>query len=349
MDHYNRKTLRLDKVQTVVLDEADRMLDMGFFDDVTKIIERAKNRKNLGLFSATISQEVMTVSWMYQRDEVEITVPADTDNRPTSPSTPSPARRLKKVDMAIRLIRTLGLERTIIFCNTKVMCQRLSDDLRRFGLQADCIHGDIAQQKREKRCAHSRKESSPSSSRPTLPRAALTSTMSTASSTTTCPRRTNITSTASAEPAAPRKGIAVSILGTFPEQAKLSEIAKYSHYQIQPVKFLEDGTLVEEQPKEKKAPAAPEVPPVRQTERACSFSAVRWETPWRARLVLRRRGSYRDVRARRNRRRRPPTRCDCQRRAQAWVLGIRGRGTLSCSLAGNGNWTDICLRRKKRA
>ena len=48
------------------------------------------------------------------------------------------------------------------------------------------------------------------------------------------------------------KGIAVSILGTFPEQAKLSEIAKYSHYQIQPVKFLEDGTLVEEQPREKK-------------------------------------------------------------------------------------------------
>ena len=82
MDHYKRKTLRLDRVQTVVLDEADRMLDMGFFDDVTHIIEKIKNRRNLGLFSATISQEVMTVSWMYQRDEVEITVPADTDNRP---------------------------------------------------------------------------------------------------------------------------------------------------------------------------------------------------------------------------------------------------------------------------
>ena len=75
MDHYNRHVLRLDKVQTVILDEADRMLDMGFFNEVTKIIEKTKNRKNLGLFSATISQEVMTVSWMYQRDEVEITVP----------------------------------------------------------------------------------------------------------------------------------------------------------------------------------------------------------------------------------------------------------------------------------
>ena len=77
MDHYNRKTIRLDKIQTVVLDEADRMLDMGFFKDVTRIIEKVKNRKNLGLFSATISQEVMTVSWMYQRDEVEITVEPD--------------------------------------------------------------------------------------------------------------------------------------------------------------------------------------------------------------------------------------------------------------------------------
>ena len=56
MDHYNRKNIRLDKIRTVILDEADRMLDLGFFKDVTRIIERVKNRKNLGLFSATISQ-----------------------------------------------------------------------------------------------------------------------------------------------------------------------------------------------------------------------------------------------------------------------------------------------------
>ena len=73
-DHMKRRTVRVDTAKTVVLDEADRMLDMGFFKDVTRIIEKVKNRKNLGLFSATISQEVMTVSWMYQRDEVEITV-----------------------------------------------------------------------------------------------------------------------------------------------------------------------------------------------------------------------------------------------------------------------------------
>ena len=133
MDHYKRHTLSFDKVQTVVLDEADRMLDMGFFDDVTKIIEKVKNRRNLGLFSATISQEVMTVSWMYQRDEVEITVPADTDNRPDITQYSITCPPLEKIEMTSRLIRTLRLERTIVFCNTKVMCQRLSDDLKRSG------------------------------------------------------------------------------------------------------------------------------------------------------------------------------------------------------------------------
>ena len=232
MDHYNRKTLRLDKVQTVVLDEADRMLDMGFFDDVTKIIERVKNRKNLGLFSATISQEVMTVSWMYQRDDVEITVPADVENRPDITQYSITCPPLEKVDMAIRLIRTLALERTIIFCNTKVMCQRLSDDLKRFGIQEGklpvLIATDVASRGidvDDVDCVIN--YDVPEENEYYIHRIGRTG-------------------------RAKKKGIAVSILGTFPEQAKLAEIAKYSHYQIQPVQFLEDGTLVEEAPKQKK-------------------------------------------------------------------------------------------------
>ena len=149
-DHMKRRTVVLKDVSTVVLDEADRMLDMGFIHDVTRILDKIPNRKNLGMFSATISQEVMTVSWMYQRDEVEITVPADTDNRPDITQYSITCPPLEKIDMVSRLIRTLRLERTIVFCNTKVMCQRLRDDLVRMGLDADCIHGDIPQQKREK-------------------------------------------------------------------------------------------------------------------------------------------------------------------------------------------------------
>ena len=81
-DHLKRRTVRLDKVQTVVLDEADRMLDMGFIRDVTRLLDQMKNRKNLGLFSATISREVMDIAWVYQRDAEEITVRADEENKP---------------------------------------------------------------------------------------------------------------------------------------------------------------------------------------------------------------------------------------------------------------------------
>ena len=246
MDHYNRKTLRLDKVQTIVLDEADRMLDMGFFDDVTKIIEKVKNRKNLGLFSATISQEVMTVSWMYQRDEVEITVPADLENRPDITQYSITCPPLEKIDTTLKLLRTMGFERTIIFCNTKVMCQRLCDDLRRFGVDADCLHGDIRQLTREKTMRTFKSGN--------LPVLIATDVASRGIDVDDVDCVINYDVPEENEyyihrigrtGRAKKKGVAISVLGTFPEQAKLEEIAKYSHYQIQPVKFLDDGTLVE--------------------------------------------------------------------------------------------------------
>ena len=246
MDHYNRKTLRLDKVQTIVLDEADRMLDMGFFDDVTKIIEKVKNRKNLGLFSATISQEVMTVSWMYQRDEVEITVPADLENRPDITQYSITCPPLEKIDTTLKLLRTMGFARTIIFCNTKVMCQRLCDDLRRFGVDADCLHGDIRQLTREKTMRTFKSGN--------LPVLIATDVASRGIDVDDVDCVINYDVPEENEyyihrigrtGRAKKKGVAISVLGTFPEQAKLEEIAKYSHYQIQPVKFLDDGTLVE--------------------------------------------------------------------------------------------------------
>ena len=150
MDHYNRKNIRFDKIKTVILDEADRMLDMGFFDDVTAILNRIKNRKNLGLFSATISQEVMTVSWMYQRNEVEITVEAKEESKPDIDQYSITVPRLEKTTAMLRILEAGVFERVIVFCNTKVMCQRLTDDLRRAGIHADCLHGDIKQSVRER-------------------------------------------------------------------------------------------------------------------------------------------------------------------------------------------------------
>ena len=250
MDHYNRKTIRLDKIQTVVLDEADRMLDMGFFKDVTRIIEKVKNRKNLGLFSATISQEVMTVSWMYQRDEVEITVEPKQKDRPDIDQYSLTVTPLEKAETTLRLIRTQGYERVIIFCNTKHMCQRLCDDFTRAGLDCDCIHGDVRQSLREKTMQRYRDGK--------LQVLIATDVASRGIDVDDVDCVINFDVPEENEyyvhrigrtGRAKRKGVAWSVIGNFPEKAKLDEIAKFSNYTITPMILNEDGTVSVEETK----------------------------------------------------------------------------------------------------
>ena len=150
MDHMKRRTVRLDQVQTVVLDEADRMLDMGFIHDVTRILDQIKSRKNLGMFSATISREVMDISWVYQRDPVEIVVRADEQNKPDIQQYRIAVDRGEKVDITVKLLEAGSYERAIAFCNTKNMTDRLSGLLKMRGFSAEAIHGDIQQSVREK-------------------------------------------------------------------------------------------------------------------------------------------------------------------------------------------------------
>jgi ATP-dependent RNA helicase DeaD len=223
------------------------MLDMGFFKDVTRIIEKVKNRKNLGLFSATISQEVMTVSWMYQRDEVEITVEPKQEDRPDIDQYSLTVTPLEKAETTLRLIKTQKFERVMIFCNTKHMCQRLCDDFQRAGLDADCIHGDIRQSQREKTMQRYRDGK-----------------LSILIATDVASRGIDVDDVdcvinydvpdeneyyvhrIGRTGRAKRKGSAYSIIGNFPEKAKLDEIAKYSNYTIKPMIFGADGSLVEE-------------------------------------------------------------------------------------------------------
>ena len=255
MDHYNRKTIRLDQIHTVVLDEADRMLDMGFFKDVTKIIEKVKNRKNLGLFSATISQEVMTVSWMYQRDEVEITVEPKQEDRPDIDQYSLTCTPLEKAETVIRLIRSQGYERMMIFCNTKHMCQRLSDDFQRAKLDADCIHGDIRQSQREKTMQKFRDG-----------KLAILIATDVASrgidvDDVDCVINYDIPDEneyyvhrIGRTGRAKRKGVAWSMISNFPEKAKLDEICKFCQFTVAPMTLSAEGVLAQE---EVKAPTPP--------------------------------------------------------------------------------------------
>ena len=157
VDHFYRGTMRFGEVKALVLDEVDRMLDMGFIHDVTRILDKIPSRRNLGMFSATISREVMDISWVYQRDPEEITVRADEQNKPDILQYAVTVEQTDKVAAMARIIRQEKLERVMVFCNTKGMVERLTKYLEMEGLDAACIHGDIPQKKREQVMARFRR------------------------------------------------------------------------------------------------------------------------------------------------------------------------------------------------
>lgn len=150
LDHLKRKTVKLHALKTVVLDEADEMLDMGFIKDVTNILDRCPKKKQVVMFSATISREVMDISWLYQRDVAEITVLPKEKSEPKIAQYSLHAEGEEKVWMLAHLLQQADWRRVMIFCNTKYMTDRLTKRLRAREIQADCLHGDIKQTVRNK-------------------------------------------------------------------------------------------------------------------------------------------------------------------------------------------------------
>ena len=148
LDHMQRGNISLRAVHTMVLDEADEMLNMGFVKDVTKIIEATPTDRQLVLFSATTNQDVLTIAWKYQHDPVEITVEATRKDRPQITQYVIATEQDKKQDHLLYLLDADVYHRVMIFCNTKFMTDKLTRQLQREGYQAECLHGDIPQAKR---------------------------------------------------------------------------------------------------------------------------------------------------------------------------------------------------------
>jgi ATP-dependent RNA helicase DeaD len=246
MDHMKRRTVRLDRVETVVLDEADRMLDMGFVRDVTHILDKMPQRKNLGMFSATISREVMDISWVYQRDPVEITVRADEQNKPDIKQyrIQLPGRG-EKLDAMERILIAEGYDRAIVFCNTKNMTDRLAGLLQMRGFSAQCIHGDIQQRVREKTLQSFRDGKLKLLIATDVAARGLDIDDVDAVFNYDVPDETEyyihrIGRTGRAK----RHGVAYSLVSTVTEGVRLDEIAKITHSDIEALKFDEDGCLV---------------------------------------------------------------------------------------------------------
>ena len=148
LDHMQRGNIRLDAVHTMVLDEADEMLNMGFVKDVTKIIEATPSDRQLVLFSATTNQDVLTIAWKYQHDPVEITIEATKADRPQITQYVIATEQDQKTDHLLYLLDADVYQRIMIFCNTKFMTDKLTSRLVKEGYNAQCLHGDIPQSKR---------------------------------------------------------------------------------------------------------------------------------------------------------------------------------------------------------
>lgn len=148
LDHMNRGNVHLNAGHTMVLDEADEMLNMGFVKDVTRIIEATPDERQMVLFSATTNQDVLTIAWKYQHDPIEVTVEATKQDRPQIAQYVISTEQNKKIDHLLYLLDADVYQRVMIFCNTKFMTDRLTERLKKEGYQAECIHGDVKQSQR---------------------------------------------------------------------------------------------------------------------------------------------------------------------------------------------------------
>lgn len=148
LDHMNRGNVHLNAVHTMVLDEADELLNMGFVKDVTRIIEATPDERQMVLFSATTNQDVLTIAWKYQHDPIEVTVEATKQDRPQIAQYVISTEQNKKIDHLLYLLDADVYQRVMIFCNTKFMTDRLTERLKKEGYQAECIHGDVKQSQR---------------------------------------------------------------------------------------------------------------------------------------------------------------------------------------------------------
>jgi ATP-dependent RNA helicase DeaD len=149
LDHIGRGTLRLDEVDYLILDEADRMLDMGFLPDVERILRRTPRERQTALFSATVPTVIRILSRRYMHDPVTVHVqPQQVTVEEVEQFFYEVADR-DKVDGLISLIEQDPPERAMIFRQTKIGVDRLEATLKRRGLAVSAIHGDMSQKVRE--------------------------------------------------------------------------------------------------------------------------------------------------------------------------------------------------------
>lgn len=151
MDHLRRKTIRCEEVNTVVLDEADEMLNMGFREDIETILEYIPEEgRQTVLFSATMPKPILEITKKYQKNAKTIKVTKKELTVPSIDQYYYDVRRNDKVDVLTRLLDYYNPKLSLVFCNTKRMVDELASELQGRGYAAEGIHGDMKQQQRDR-------------------------------------------------------------------------------------------------------------------------------------------------------------------------------------------------------
>lgn len=149
MDHMRRRTLKMDQVHTVVLDEADEMLNMGFREDIETILKGMPEKRQTGLFSATMPKPILDITKTYQKDAAYVKMTPKEVTIPLIKQAYYQVRKQDKEEVLCRLIDYYTPGRALIFCNTKRMVDELTEHLKGRGYEVEGLHGDLTQGQRD--------------------------------------------------------------------------------------------------------------------------------------------------------------------------------------------------------
>ena len=150
LDHIRRRNLTLGYVKTLVLDEADRMLDMGFEEEMSVIMDEAPRTRQTIFFSATFPQEIEKMSAMYQTNPEHVKIEKQKEEKPSIEQFVYDAELEEKYTTLVRVLKHHRADSTIVFCNQKATAGELAASLTKEGISCGAIHGDLEQDERDK-------------------------------------------------------------------------------------------------------------------------------------------------------------------------------------------------------
>ncbi len=153
LDHVEGRSVNLSQVEIVILDEADRMLDMGFLPDISRILNLLPAKRQNLMFSATFSPEIKKLAKNFLKNPVLVEVARENATAETVKQVVYHVHDSEKTDVLIDILKTYGpegtpLKQVLVFVNSKICCRRLTNTLKRVGIEAEAIHGDRTQEER---------------------------------------------------------------------------------------------------------------------------------------------------------------------------------------------------------